>query len=31
MVDKIEEEFYNEVKDGDIIRVDADNGIVTIL
>ncbi|MPN48066.1 hypothetical protein SDC9_195670 [bioreactor metagenome] len=31
MVDKVEEEFYNIVKDGDIVRVDADNGIITIL
>lgn len=31
MVDKVEEEFYNVVKDGDIVRVDASNEIVTIL
>lgn len=31
MVDKVDPEFYNVVKDGDMIRVDADNGIVEIL
>jgi len=30
MVDKVEEEFYNTVKDGDIVRVDANNGTITI-
>lgn len=31
MVDDVEEEFYDVVKDGDIIRVDANNGFVEIL
>lgn len=31
MVDKVEAEFYEKVKDGDKIRVDADNGIIEIL
>nr|WP_312578991.1 DUF126 domain-containing protein [Sedimentibacter sp.] len=31
MVDKVEEEFYTAVKDGDIVRVDADSGIIEIL
>lgn len=31
MVDDVEEEFYSVVKDGDTIRVDADNGVVTII
>lgn len=31
MVDKVDPEFYSVVKDGDLIRVDADNGIVEIL
>ena len=31
MVDKVEERFYDKVKDGDIVRVDADNGIIEIV
>lgn len=31
MVDKVDPEFYNVVKDGDRIRVDADNGTIEIL
>ena len=31
MVDKVEPEFYDAVKDGDIVRVDADNSAVEIL
>ncbi len=31
MVDKVDPEFYNIVKDGDKIRIDADNGIIEIL
>ncbi|MGO1468812.1 MAG: aconitase X swivel domain-containing protein [Tissierella sp.] len=31
MVDKVEEEFYKTVKDGDRIKVDADNGYIEIL
>lgn len=31
MVDKVDPEFYEIVKDGDMVRVDADNGIVEIL
>ena len=30
MVDKVEPEFYENIKDGDKIRVDADNGIIEI-
>lgn len=31
MVDKVDPAFYNVVKDGDIIRVDADHSVVEIL
>lgn len=31
MVDKVEPEFYEVVKNGDMVRVDADNGVVEIL
>lgn len=31
MVDDVEDAFYDIVKDGDMVRVDADNGIVEIL
>lgn len=31
MVDKVEPEFYEVVKNGDRVRVDADNGVVEIL
>lgn len=31
MVDKVDPEFYDVVKDGDIIRIDADNEEITIL
>lgn len=31
MVDKVDPEFYEAVKDGDRIRVDADNGVIEIL
>lgn len=31
MVDKVDPEFYNVVKDGDKIRVDADHSVVEIL
>ena len=31
MVDKVDPEFYEVVKDGDIVRVDADNEIIEIL
>ena len=31
MVDKVDPAFYQEVKDGDRIRVDASNGIIEIL
>ena len=31
MVDKVDPAFYEDVKDGDRIRVDADNGIIEIL
>ena len=31
MVDKVDPAFYEVVKDGDRIRVDADNGIIDIL
>lgn len=31
MVDKVDPEFYDVVKDGDMIRIDADNGVVEIL
>lgn len=31
MVDKVDPEFYNVIKDGDLIRVDADNGTIEIL
>lgn len=29
MVDKVDEAFYSEVKDGDIVTVDAKNGVIT--
>lgn len=31
MVDKVDPEFYKEVKNGDIVKVDATNGIVEIM
>lgn len=31
MVDKVDPEFYEVVKDGDTVKVDADNGIIEIL
>lgn len=31
MVDKVEEEFYEVIKDGDRIRIDANNGYIEIL
>lgn len=31
MVDKVDPEFYEVVKDGDRVRVDADNGIIEIM
>lgn len=31
MVDKVDPEFYETVKDGDHIRVDADHGVIEIL
>jgi len=31
MVDRVEPEFYEVVKSGDMIRIDADNGIIEIL
>lgn len=31
MVDKVEESFYKNVKDGDIVRLDATNGRIEIL
>lgn len=31
MVDKVEPEFYKIVKDGDKVRIDADNGMIEIL
>lgn len=31
MVDKVDPEFYKEVKDGDMIRIDADNQVIEIL
>jgi predicted aconitase with swiveling domain len=31
MVDKVERDFYTTVKDGDRVRVDADNAAITIL
>jgi len=31
MVDKVDPEFYKEVKNGDIVKVDATNGVVEIL
>ncbi len=31
MVDKVDPEFYETVKDGDRVRVDANNGIIEIL
>lgn len=31
MVDRVEEEFYKVVKDGDKVRIDADNGFIEIL
>ncbi|MGD9567587.1 MAG: DUF126 domain-containing protein [Sedimentibacter sp.] len=31
LVDKVDEEFYETVKDGDIVKVDADNGTIEIL
>ena len=31
MVDKVDPEFYKEVRDGDMIRIDADNQIIEIL
>jgi predicted aconitase with swiveling domain len=31
MVDKAPEKFYDSVKDGDRIRVDATNGVISIL
>ncbi len=31
MVDRVDEEFYKTIKDGDIIRLDADNGQITLL
>lgn len=31
MVDDVEDEFYNVVKDGDLVRVDANNGVIEIL
>ncbi len=31
MVDRVGEEFYNTVKDGDMIKVDAYNGTISII
>ncbi len=31
MVDKVDPEFYEVVKEGDMIRIDADNELITIL
>ena len=31
MVDKVDPEFYKEVKDGDMIRIDADHQVIEIL
>jgi uncharacterized protein len=31
MVDRLPPDFYDQIRDGDILRVDADNGIVTKL
>lgn len=31
MVDRVDPDFYNEVKDGDRVKVDATNGIIEIL
>ena len=31
MVDKVEEEFFNVIKEGDLIRIDADKEEITIL
>ncbi|MDY5423462.1 aconitase X swivel domain-containing protein [Hornefia butyriciproducens] len=31
MVDKVDPAFYQDVKDGDLVRVDATNGVVEIL
>ncbi len=31
MVDRVDEEFYKTIKDGDRIRLDADNGQITLL
>lgn len=31
MVDKVDPEFYEEVKDGDRVRIDADRGVIEIL
>lgn len=31
MVDKVEDEFYEIIKDGDIVRIDADKGYIEIL
>lgn len=31
MVDKLDDDFYSTIKDGDRIRLDADSGVVTIL
>lgn len=31
MVDKVEEQFYSSIKNGDIVRVDANNGEITVL
>lgn len=31
MVDKVDPKFYEEVKDGDMVRVDATNGVIEIL
>lgn len=31
MVDRLDDEFYSRIKDGDRLRVDADNGLVTFM
>lgn len=31
MVDRVEEDFYETIKDGDLVRVNANNGEITIL
>jgi phosphohistidine swiveling domain-containing protein len=31
LVDGVEKRFYDEVEDGDFVRVDADQGVITLI